>query len=358
MSPLLLSSLLMVRAALADDAASPIPTPEPIGAVQVWMTAYDQDTDPTADPAGYGDPEDDLGFKVRRARFGLQGEGSRLRYKLQAGASAPYDEVEAPTHESWELVDAMAGGSPVDGLWIDVGYMKAPVGRESLMSSSQLALGERSVQSEWLVPDRDAGLLATFETKGKTKARVRAGAFNGNSDPFGDTDGGLLAVGRAELVLGEGQTYRTFGVVEGVSLGVAGDGWYDVARSTTTVGYGGDVMLRVSGLAVLIEGHFSQITPTNSDLDVPGVLSETRRMGALAQVGWTAGHWEPAVRVSVFDDDRDSSDNGDVGDVLGGVTWHWKDDHVRVGGGYVLRMERGGASLANDTARLWVSLTL
>ena len=32
--------------------------------VQVWGTVYDQDEDPMADPATYGDPEDDVGFKV------------------------------------------------------------------------------------------------------------------------------------------------------------------------------------------------------------------------------------------------------------------------------------------------------
>ena len=41
--------------------------PTPVGLLQVWGTVWDQDVEPSTDPASYGDPEDDIGFKVRRA---------------------------------------------------------------------------------------------------------------------------------------------------------------------------------------------------------------------------------------------------------------------------------------------------
>ena len=37
--------------------------PTPVGLLQVWGTVWDQDEEPATDPASYGDPEDDIGFK-------------------------------------------------------------------------------------------------------------------------------------------------------------------------------------------------------------------------------------------------------------------------------------------------------
>ena len=52
--------LLLTNTALADEYA---PKPTPYLLVQSYVTVYDQDEDSLADPAGYGDPEDDVGLK-------------------------------------------------------------------------------------------------------------------------------------------------------------------------------------------------------------------------------------------------------------------------------------------------------
>jgi hypothetical protein len=41
-----------------------------------------------------------------------------------------------------------------------------------------------------------------------------------------------------------------------------------------------------------------------------------------------------------------------------GFTAHQLDDHVRVGAGYVLRLEPSDLAIANDTARLWFQFKL
>ena len=71
------------------DVDSWLPAPQPVGLLQVWATAWDQDGDPATDPAGYGDPEDDLGFKIRRARVGLEGTADDFRYSPLLGMAAP-----------------------------------------------------------------------------------------------------------------------------------------------------------------------------------------------------------------------------------------------------------------------------
>jgi hypothetical protein len=54
----------------------------------------------------------------------------------------------------------------------------------------------------------------------------------------------------------------------------------------------------------------------------------------------------------------DAEDNGDVADVMAGVTWNSKGANMRVGGGYVYRMELGGVTVSNDTVRLWWMMSI
>lgn len=358
LTPSLLTALLLssgARAQQPDAGDGPIPAPKPTALIQVWATAYDMDQEAQADPATYGDPEDDFGFKIRRARVGLEGASDVLRYGVEVGVSAPYDALAEPD-EDVQIVDAFVGWAPVSGLWLQGGVMKPPISREQLMSSSSLPLAERAVSSEWMVPGREVGAMVDWGTGEDTRVRVRAGAFNGNGGIFGDDNTGKLVAGRAEFATGPARTYRTWGPNRDFTLGVGADFYYDADVSTTTLGAGGDLMLRVAGFHLLAEGRFARLQPTNSDLDQPGVFSEVSRLGGLAQVGYGIGPFEPVVRFSMFDDDTASDDAGDMLELTAGLTGHLLDDLARVGGGYVLRLETGGTSIPNDTVRLWLSL--
>ncbi len=350
---------LLTGSALAEEESSGMPTPEPYVLVHTWATLWDADEDPTADPAGYGDPEDDIGFKVRRARVGLTGKNDQWQYAVIVGTSAPYDALRPSNEGDIDIVDANIGYQVTDGLWVTGGVQKAPISREAIMSSQRLTLGERAAASEWLVPGRDAGLLAEYRTGGDgMEVRVSAGVYNGNGSIETDDNAGKMFAGRGELIFGEANPYRTFGAVEGTTFAFAVDGWRNDDAATDTTGFGADLMLRMSGLSFMAEGRMAILTPDNTDIDQPGVLSETRRMGGLAQLGYTVSRFEPAVRFSLYDDDMDAEDNGDVADVMGGVTWNSKGANMRVGGGYVYRMELGGASVSNDTLRLWWMMRL
>ncbi len=354
---ILLPALLAAPAHAGEE--SILPESQPYLLLHLWATAYDADRDVTADPAGYGDPEDDLGFKVRRARVGLTGRGEQLRYDLVVGASAPFDALTPSTEDQVELVDASAGWSPAEGLWVTGGVQKVPISREQLMSSQRLTLAERTVAAEWLVPGRDTGLLAEYRTGSQTmQGRLSAGVYNGNGSIDTDDGAGKLVAARAELIIGEANPYRTFGVVDGLTFAIAGDFFRNDDVATDTMGYGADLMLRAGGLAITAEGRLSSLSPDSTDVSAPGVLSDTRRMGGLVQVGYTIKRLEPAARFSIFDDDMDVEDSGDVGEVLAGMTWNGPSAKVRVGGGYVYRMELGGVDASNNTVRLWWMMKL
>ena len=51
-----------------------------------WFTAWDQDESPVADAGGYGDPELDTGFNIRRARFGVNGGFERVVDHVEANS--------------------------------------------------------------------------------------------------------------------------------------------------------------------------------------------------------------------------------------------------------------------------------
>lgn len=351
---LFFSLLALVPGASAQD-GSVFPRPKPTGLVQAWVTAYDMDQDRQADPASYGDPEDDPGLKLRRARLGLSGESKVLQYTVLVGVSSPFDALVGGQHEVG-LVDAFIGWAPVEDLWFSAGVAKPPVSREQLMSSSELTLAERAVSSEWMVPERDAGVWADWRSRGSTRVRLRGGAYNGNADFFGDDNNGKLFAARAELAHGPAGTYSTWGDEKGFTLGVGADVFHDTDVATQTLGAGGDLILRVAGFHLLVEGRFATLDPRGSDIDMPGVLAPVSRIGGLAQLGYGIGPVEPAVRFSLFDDDTQAKDNGDVAELNAGLTGHLLDDKVRVGGGYVLRLEMAGATVPNDTIRLWSSL--
>ena len=336
-----------------------LPAPQPAGLLQVWATAWDQDGDPATDPAGYGDPEDDLGFKIRRARVGLEGTADDFRYSLLLGMAAPYDGVVGGGDEI-SLVDANGAARLVDGLWLSLGLQRVPVSREMLINAGNLALNERSMSTVWLAPGRDVGLVLDGSRGGESlNLRVQAGVFNGNNDPLGDDDPGVLTSLRVDLSKGSGSLASTYGTVEGPTVGIGLDGWHDQSFSTRSIGAGADMMLRAGSLSVLAEGRFSRIEPhQGSDIEPPEAWVQTDRIGGLLQVGYSVGAWEPAVRVSTFDDSRGADDNGDIADALAGVTWHGQGDTIRIGCGYVKRLELSGANLSNDTARVWFQTQL
>ncbi len=346
--------LLFATSAHAEDFA---PTPDPYLLVQTYATVFDQDQNTLADPAGYGDPEDDVGFKIRRARAGFTGQSDVVKYSIILGMSTPYDGLIAHPDQDIQIVDANVGVRPIIGvpLWVTAGVQKMPVSREQIMSSTDLPLATRAISSNWMVPNRDTGVVARYKVgQNNGKALIYAGVFNGNQSLFGDDNAGKMFVGRVDFTVGDAPTLKTYGVVDGVTIGLGGDIVYDQGIATDEMILGGDLIVRAQGLALLAEVRSGTLTPTDTTLDVPSVLSETERFGYFAQLGYTMSNYELAVRYSTFDDNTALDNAGDAGAVRAGVTWHSPGDNIRFGGGYQMRMETGSDSIANDSAVLWM----
>lgn len=338
---------------------------EPYAMGQMWVTLYDMDEAAQADPAGYGDPEDDPGFKLRRARLGMvrpaefgATPAERLGVSMILGMSAGSDPIPFAATGQLGLIDANISYAANENLTVYGGLVKVPWGRENQFSSLQLPFQDRTVQSNHMVSLREVGALAVWNAP--ANLRVQGGVYNGNGSLLGDEDNLFLFAGRVDWTLGgdHSQAYRSFGVVDAPVIGVGADVVYNDEAAVDELVVGGDLIFRMKGLTVIGEGHWARLTPTDTTVVDPAVLAQTTRIGAYAQVGYTvAERWEPVVRWETFDEDTALSDNGDLMHTYAGVTGHFLEDKLRVGGGYVLRMETGGANISNDTARLWIQGT-
>lgn len=340
---LLLSSL-----ALADGPNAPTP----VGLLQLWGTVYDMDQDPQADASGIGDPEDDAGLKVKRARVGFQDTAGPLMYRLTLGVSAPYDGF---NHEGEEIgiVDAVMGYRVAPSFVLQAGRSKIPFSRDQMMGAADLTFQERGLGAEYIVPDRALGAVA-IGIFGDFKAQL--GVFNSSTDLFGDDSQGKTAILRAETSLGERDTYAFWGGPgRGASLGFGASGLWTDDVTTRTFAAGGDVLLRVRGLAMMLDGSWSKVSPFDSTEGTPGVFAPTTRLAVTTQVSYSVGIIEPAIRFSGYDD----SSLGKYGHVLAGVVVHGGTntagyDRFRLGAGYEMRLEEQG--IPNDTVRLWTQV--
>lgn len=355
-----LATIGLSTAALAEDVVAtkelPAVTLHPVGLLQLWGTAYDFDENAQADTTGYGDPEDDPGVKVKRARLGLRAEWGELRLGIVGGAGASYDAF-SEDERDFSLYEASLGWDHVAGachIGVDAGVIQLPFSADGLMGSGDLTFQERGIAAEHIVDDRGTGIVGNIGARGGG-IKGTVGVFNSGFDPFGDDNLGKSIVARVDGKIGKRKTdvlWDPAGERAGLGLGLGAAGIYTADIATTTMGATGDVVLRAGPLSAFGEGTFATITPTATDVASPEVTDPTTQIGVTGEVNVAIGRFQPAARVSWFSD----SALGDWTQVLGGVIVHagvqGSPDIVRVGAGYVLRVESD--PVKNDTVRLWV----
>lgn len=351
MLPLLLPLVVGTPSARAGDTLDLDPKLQ----VQTWATLWDQDEDPQADPGGYGDPEDDPGFGVRRARLGLGGEYNILRFNVLVGSSRPYDSV-SDDIPPLQLIEAWAGvrkdWGALGALSATMGSHGLPYSREAQMSSNDLVFQERSVNVNWLASTRDLGVSAAYEWRW---FKLTAGLFNGNGTWFGDIDPGLLYVARLDFELG-GDSMIT--KADDSALGIGAAYLHEDEIATKRDGVNVDLLARYHGVSLLLEGNMTTLRPTEDPVVVaPTIPEKTVQMGASAQLSWFVrlplGGLEPAARFAWFDDATHLKDNGDVAIIDAGVSWRDPLPGLDIGAGFIHRAELQGRAIDNDTIRLW-----
>ena len=345
--------LLSVLPAMAQEGPSP-DIPHPVGLLQVWGTLYDMDQDKQADASGIGDAEDDPGVKVKQLKVGLADSNGPLLYRITVGISAPYDGYNHG-EQSVQVEDAVMGYQIAPWFTLQAGRAKLPFSRDQLMSTADLTFQERGLGSEYVVPDRQLGVLGTGLFG---PAKVQLGLFNAGGDLFGDDHPGKTVVARGEASFGERDTYAFWGGPgKGPSVGFGASGLMSDEVSTRTFAAGADVLFRVRGLAMLVDGAWEQESPMRSEIDTPGVLSPTTRLALTSQLSYSLGIVEPSIRFTMLNDSAlGNYQQGMAGVVLHGGTNLAGYDKFRLGVGYVLRLEE--QKIPNDTVRMWAQVRI
>jgi len=345
----------------------------PWGQLQTWVTVLDQDTDPQADPASYGDPEHDPGFTIARGRFGFDGflpmgdlTWAQVDYGLSVGIASPYDALSSDDDDV-RIVDAfgrVAVDSPIGPGALSLGTQRVVLVREAMMSSADLLFQERGLASSWLVPGRETGaILAQSLMFGDGDAApqllARAGLYNGNGSFFGDDDPGMMSSARLEFAAGD--AYRTWSPDQQNALGVGVGMLGNPKIATRTNAIAADLLARFKVVTLAGELVRSTITPADTTVKGPAVLDETTRMGITGQLSVWIGladdsGLEIGSRYSSLDDALDSDDAGDVWLLHNGLTWRNALPQLDVGAGYIHRGENHGPAVSNDTVRLWTQI--
>ena len=224
------------------------PEPDPYLLVQSYITLYDQDEDALADPIGYGDPEDDVGSRIRRT--------CRIHRSIRCVEVLDYlryvDAIRRHirrTRPRYSSCGCQFGLRPVAGvpLWVTAGVQKFPY--RGAICPLLICLATRAFSSVWMVPNRDTGVVARYKIgQNNSKVLLYAGVFNGNESLFGDDNVGKSLVGRVDFTSGTAATLKTYGVVDGVTVGLGGDVQYNQGIATDETILGGDLIVRAQGL--------------------------------------------------------------------------------------------------------------
>jgi len=233
------------EAVAADAAADPPPTFKIGGYVQPQGRIRQDD-----DVAQF----DENGFRFRRARLTL--EGARRHGDVEFAVA-----VETELTPEFQLLDGYIAARSClvgDGAWeIDLGQLKAPVSRQTLLSDSRLAFVDKAELAS-LAPDRQLGALGRLTVPQLPMLVLTGGVFNGEGrNQVQNVDQRFLYAGRLEVrplgrtvKLAESAHDGDFAVV---GLSVARNRGGTGTSVETSTYLGGDVAFAFKGVSGTVE---------------------------------------------------------------------------------------------------------
>lgn len=312
-----------------------------------------------------GEVAEEVGFRLRRARLGLEAEFRGLFVGVEADLLEADSSVLNEAYVGWNG-DWTDGGFTVTG-----GVIKVPMSRSALISSEALQDGERSLVIRGMAPEQQLG----FSVSGRVwedRVRLQAGLFNGMErdvtfaggwsrlDPAdGNRFGGFAGAARLDLepipgtsLLGDGTAdleQRTT-----AAFGLGGGFLYNDGPSTTTLAWSADLAFKGWGVGFLAEWIEQTTEPEEKPTQATALPVKTKSRGATAQLGYTilAHYLEVAIRADYLDDNTEVDDEGDLLNIGATLSGYLMENRLKVQLYYEHRTELHGADLANDVLLL------
>ncbi len=309
-----------------------------------------------------GDRMQEVGFRLRRARFGIDGHFlESVTFSLEMN-----------------LFDDERGGGPLYEAWIDwtptpylgatLGVSRYPFMMSDIMSSAFLPYLDRPLGTFAMSPPNAMGLTLHSEPW-KDHLTINLGVFNGlrRDEHFwkgyegvgvslGNRYEELSYVGRLDLApLGKlSQGLADPGHTEGVRFAMGASGFYNSGGTINSSGFSAYTHLKAHGVHFFAEFTQDHAEPQDKPT-TPGTMSidATRRVFN-ASLGYVfiKNMLGLAVRGEWIDGDIDMDNEEDQWIAGGTLTWYAVGDFFKVQVEYMHREELHGTSIDNDWAML------
>lgn len=313
------------------------------------------------------DPAERGGFKLRRARFGLQG---RVFHRVPFAVSAEFN---SDIRGIATLRDGWFGYDRYKFLQVFVGSHFVPFSRSAMQSSGDSALIERPFSVRAMAPFYQLGAHIEGHLWGGT-LNYYAGVYNGlqrnnqfylgyveNPAVAGNRFDGLTYSGRltSEPFGGLGRTvqdlhHSKFRIAAGAST------FYSDGGTRGILGLGGDVLLHYRGLHVLGEFLANRSTPKLIPTQPTTQTATVTSFGAVGEAGYVILKERLGItaRFEWIEANTAVKDESDAWVVTGGVSYHVLNDFLKAQVDFTHREELHGKSLKNDSLVIQAQLNL
>jgi hypothetical protein len=312
-----------------------------------------------------GDPMQQYGFRLRRARFGLDGHLFKtVTYAVELDIFDS-EKLGGPLYEAW------AGWSPNHWFGVKFGLQKFPMVKSEMNSSMGLAHLDRSIGVKAMAPGNTLGIAFTHQPW-KDHLTITLGVFNGlqRAPSFYDGYEGvgvslgnkferLSYVGRIDLEplapLGKGDPDLDGGAFR---LGLGGGGFYSNGQSLEMFGASGYLHMKAFGFHMLAETVWDRAKPQKRPTVITTVPTDTDRLTVHGSIGYFA-HWINtglAVRAEWINDNLDVGNEGDQVVVAASLSHYLYKHYLKATLEYQARIELKGMSRKNDAAIFGVQL--
>lgn len=302
--------------------------------------------------AAVGDQATQAGFRLRRARAGLDGSRRRWRARAVLELRAEGDTGQGGTPRDPDrprVTEAFVRWQPGVAFHADVGSLRVPFSLSRQVDEADLRMAERPLSVQSIAPDFRVGAAAG----GDLGLFQYAAGFFSNPSPLGDrgvVSSGLLAARLSAEPLGP------VGVAPHLRrssdpwwpwwrFAVGGSFFYDWRGGPDNVGIEGDAQIQRGRFAVTGEILWARRFP--------------QRLGVVVEPGFFIwrDRFEVVARGEWFDGRYGLSDVGDAWVAAGGLAYHARSGGVLVQAMFHHRQDVHG-DVPNDWALLRLSLGL
>lgn len=305
-----------------------------------------------------GDRLQEYGFRLRRARFGVDGGlFDSVKYKLEM-----------------DLFDQEKTGGPLYAAWVDytpshwfgvrAGVDKFLFSKAAINSSAKLAHLDRALGTDAMSPGQTLGVSLHTEPW-VDHLTIQVGAYNGLQRKAGFYQGyegvgvslgnryeRMSFAGRVDLVpldpmgCGEADVKKT----ESFRVSLGGGGFYNDGKSITGFGYSGYLHMKAWGAHLFAEALFDHSEPTAKPTTENTIPAEIDRMAIQASLGYMilAKKLGVAFRTELIDDNSELDNEGDELVLAGTLTWYHLGNYLKTILEYQHREEQNGQSIDND----------